>query len=114
MPVTSTEIAKYSVYVISTEEPNGLAATVRVFDAAGRVLAFLRFYGPEHAPDPNEYRSDLGYPAISYSVSALASVVDVLRNEKPVYFTWFDYRPTRCFGSIGTAREPVGEGEVGA
>jgi len=25
-------------------------------------------------------------------------MVDVLRNEKPVYFTFYDYRPTRCFG----------------
>jgi hypothetical protein len=59
----------------------------------------------------NEYREDLSHPLISYPYEELPSVVDVLRNEKPVYFTWYDYRPERCFGAVGTAREVVGESE---
>lgn len=114
MPVTSTEIAEYAVSIPSAEEPNGLAATVSLFDSSGRTLAFLRFYVPEHPPDPNEFRSDLGFPLISYPVAALQAVVDILRNEKPVFFTWFDYRPTRCFGAVSTSREPAGEGEAAA
>lgn len=60
----------------------------------------------------NEFRSDLGYPLLSYSSASLPSIVDILRNEKPVYFVWYDYRPTRCFGAVGTAREPTGENEA--
>lgn len=112
MPVTSYEIASYHVSIISTADPNEMFATVSVFGASGNQLAFLRFYEPPVSLAPNEYRTDLGYPLISYSSSSLAGIVDVLRNEQPVYFTFFDYRPTRCFGSIGTSREPVGEGDA--
>jgi hypothetical protein len=47
-------------------------------------------------------------------LDALAPIVDVLRNEKPVYFTWLDYTaqvPGRLFGVVGTSREPAGEAE---
>jgi hypothetical protein len=111
MPVTTTEIKTYYVSVISDAEPNKLAATVWLFDAAGKALAFLKFISPGNALPQNEYRTDLGHPLLSFPAAALRSMVDVLRNEKPVYFTWFDYRPVRCFGSVGTSREPVGDAE---
>ncbi len=111
MPVTTKEISTYSISVISDAEPNGLAATVLLFDAGGKVIAFMRFYSPGSPLAPNEFRTDLGYPLVSYPSTALASVVDVLRNEKPLYFTWHDYMPVRCFGVVGTSREPVGESE---
>jgi hypothetical protein len=111
MSVTSKVISTYSVSVISDAEPNKLAATVLLFDAGGKVVAFLRFYSPGSPLAPNEFRTDLGYPLVSYPSTALASMVDVLRNEKPLYFTWYDYMPVRCFGAVGTSREPVGESE---
>jgi hypothetical protein len=111
MPVTHTEIATYGVSILSAAEPNNLAATVDLLDAGGKTLASLRFFTPGSPLAPNEFRADLGYPLVSYPFTALASVVDILRNEKPLYFTWFDYMPVRCFGAIGTSREPVGEAE---
>ena len=111
MPVTTKEIRTYSVSVISDAEPNKFAATVSLFDAAGNCVAFLRFFVPGSPLAPNEYRADLGYALVSYPSTALAAVVDVLRNEKPLYFTWYDYLPARCFGAVGTSREPVGEAE---
>jgi hypothetical protein len=111
MPVTTTEIKKYSVSVISDGEPNRFAAAVLLFDAAGKVIAFLRFYVAGVELPANELRADLGYPLVSYPASPLGSVVDVLRNEKPIYFTWHDYSPARCFGAVGTSREPIGDGE---
>lgn len=111
MPVTTTEIQKYSVSVISDAEPNKLAAAVLLFDAAGKIIAFLRFCVPGVALPANEFRADLGYPLVSYPASALGAVVDLLRNEKPIYFTWHDYMPVRCFGAVGTSREPIGDGE---
>jgi hypothetical protein len=111
MPVTSKEISTYSVSVISDAEPNKFAATVQLFDASGKAIAFLRFYTPGSPLAPNEFRMDLGEALISYPSTALASMVDVLRNEKPLYFTWYDYMPVRCFGAVGTSREPVGESE---
>ena len=82
-----------------------------LFDAGGKTLASLRFFTPGSLLAPNEFRADWGYPLVSYPFTALASVVDILRNEKPLYFTWFDYMPVRCFGAVGTSREPVGEAE---
>jgi hypothetical protein len=109
MPVTRNEINTYSVTVISDAQPNNLAATVWLFDADGKAIAFLRFYSPGSPLAENEFRTDLGHPLVSYPSTALASMVDVLRNEKPLYFTWYDYMPVRCFGAVGTSREPVGE-----
>ncbi len=111
MPVTTTAISTYGVSVVSDAEPNKFAATVSLFDASGKSVAFLRFFVPGSPLAPNEYRADLGYPLVSYPATALASVVDLLRNEKPLYFTWYDYLPVRCFGAVGTSREPVGEAE---
>ncbi len=111
MPVTSTEIEKYSVNVISEGDGNNFAATIWLYGPANKTIAFFRFYNPEIPMRKNEFRDDLGFPLISYPISALSPMVDILRNEAPVYFTWFDYRPTRCFGAVGTSREPVGEME---
>jgi hypothetical protein len=111
MPVTTKEISTYTVSVISDADPNQFAATIRLFDAARRTVAFLRFFSPGSALSPNEFRADLGYPLVSYPSTSLASMIDVLRNEKPLYFTWYDYMPVRCFGAVDTSREPIGEGE---
>src|SRR5262245_62593896 len=99
MPPTTTEIANYSVNVVSPGEPNNFAATVWLFDPNQNLIAFLRFYRDGISPAPNEFRPDLNAALISYPFDALPSVVDVLRNEKPVYFTWFDYSLTSRFGT---------------
>jgi hypothetical protein len=111
MPVTMKEISTYAVSVLSDAEPNKIAATISLFDTSGKVIAFLRFYQTASPLAANEFRTDLGYPLVSYPYMALASTVDILRNEKPLYFTWYDYMPIRCFGAVGTSREPIGESE---
>lgn len=111
MPITTTEIARYSVDIVSEGEPNQFAATVRLFGTSSQTVGFLRFYRDGIAMPANEFRTDLGHPHLSYRMDALAAVVDVLRNEKPLYLTWYDYSATRRFGAVGTSREPVGETE---
>jgi hypothetical protein len=113
-PITTTEIATYEANVISNGDPTQLAATVWLYKADRSLIAFLRFYRPGAMPAPNQFRQDLGAALVSYWLDALPSVVDVLRNEKPVYFTWFDYSAQvagRMFGVVGTSLEPVGEEE---
>jgi hypothetical protein len=111
MPVTTTEISNYSVSIISDADPNKFAATIHLFDKNGKAVAFLRFYLPGVPLPANEFRADLGYALVSYPSTALDAIVDILRNEKPLYFTWYDYLPVRCFGAVGTSREPIGEAE---
>lgn len=114
-PITTTEIATYEANVISRGDPNQFAATVWLYKVGGGLIAFLRFYRGGVEMPANEYRSDLNAALASYRFDAFPSIVDMLRNEKPVYFTWFDYSataPGRMFGVVGTsAQEPVGEQE---
>src|SRR4051794_26292194 len=87
MPVTNTQVASYGLEVFSAGD--SMAAVVTLFGQTGDTVAFVRFY-PEGTPmKPNEYRADLGYPLISYPFASWAATVDLLRNESPVYFTWF-------------------------
>ncbi len=114
-PITMTEIATYEANVVSRDEPNQFAATVWLYRADRSLIAFLRFYRGGLAMATNEFRSDLNAAMVSYDFEAFPPIVDVLRNEKPAYFTWFDYSaivPGRMFGVVGTsANEPVGEQE---
>lgn len=111
MPITTTEIAKYYVAMISPGDPNKFFATITLFDAAGAEIGFLRFYEPSVRMARNEFRTDLGHPLVSFRAASLPGIVDLLRNESPVYFRWFDYSRTRRFGTVETNREPVGESE---
>jgi hypothetical protein len=110
MSVTTTEIARYSVSVTSDGDPGQRAATAYLYGATGNTIAFINFYLAGTTPPANMFRTDLGFPIINYPAATLPSVVDILRNEKPLFFTWFDYTTSR-FGTIGTSREPVGETE---
>jgi hypothetical protein len=112
MPVTTKEIDSYSISIVSDGDPNKFAATISLFAADGKTIAFLRFFLPGVSMAPNEFRADLGCALVSYPSTALESIVDILRNESPVYFTWYDSLPVSCFGSVGTAREDVGELDV--
>ena len=112
MPVTTTEIAKYSTFVHSDGNPNLFAATVWLYGTSSQCIGFIGFYRDGVAAPGNHFRSDLGYPLVSYRYDSFASTLDLLRNEKPLYFTWYDYLPTRAFASIGTSREPIGENEA--
>jgi hypothetical protein len=110
MPVTTKQITNYSVSVFSNAEPGQVSAAVLLFDSAGKAVAFLRFYPPGAATPANEFRKDLEYALVSYPQASLSAVLDVLRNEKPLFFTWHDHLPERCYGAVGTSREPIGEG----
>ena len=114
-PITTTEIATYEANVVSRGDPNQFAATIWLYGADHSLIAFLRFYRGGIEMAANEFRSDLNAALVSYRFDAFPPLVDVLRNEKPVYFTWFDYSatsPGRMFGVVGTsALEPVGEQE---
>jgi hypothetical protein len=114
-PITTTEISTYEANVVSRTEPNQLAATAWLYRVDRSLIAFLRFYRGGVGMAANEFRTDLNAAMVSFRFDAFPHLVDVLRNEKPVYFTWFDYsatHPGRMFGVVGTSGlEPVGEEE---
>jgi hypothetical protein len=61
---------------------------------------------PENYHDVNSKLVYLRYPLSMYS-----SIIDILRNEKPIYFSFSDKTK---LGYIRTGKEPIGEGEYDA
>jgi len=68
----------------------------------------LNFY-PDNKKLPENYydvNSKLVY--LRYHLSMYPNIIDLLRNEKPIYFSYSDKSKV---GYIRTGKEPVGEGE---
>lgn len=111
MPSGTVEISKYllSTYSNGYESP----ALIALHRANGTLLAWLRFFPPESTMPRNTVSSRFpssGYAMVSYPISSYAATVDILRNEKPVYFYYND--GSSPYGTVSTsAQEPVGEEE---
>jgi hypothetical protein len=74
-------------------------------------LVQLNFY-PDNASLPeNHYdkRNKLVY--LRYPLSMYPNIIDILRNEKPIYFS---YSQNLNMGFIRTGKEPIGEGDSDA
>jgi len=79
-------------------------AQIQLNDAAGKTLAWIRFNDPGMFFEAD---SDTGGIIRMHLPSAMfQSVLDVLRNEKPINVSFAQGR-----GFLGTAAEPVGEAE---
>jgi hypothetical protein len=65
------------------------------------------------APLPEAQQLNATYVSFYYHLHQLDALVDMLRNEKPVY-VMFNNDNGWANSRISTSDEPVGEGEVGA
>jgi len=81
-------------------------AQIYLLDAEGRALAFVRFKDPGMKFQKDVVLPD-GVIRMHLPSAMFHSVLDVLRNEKPVY-VWFPGDN----GFLGTSEEPIGEGEA--
>jgi hypothetical protein len=79
-------------------------AQIQLSDAQGKTLAWVRFSDPGMAFQ-NDYETG-GIIRMHMPSTMFANVLDVLRNEDPVYIYFAQDR-----GFLGTSKEPVGEGE---
>lgn len=105
MPVHSIEIASYQYYLFSTRE-DGTRAVCACAGTGGRTVYLYFQEGPQALTAASH--SGNSYSAY-YRYADLANVIDLLRNEKPVYF---HYIPEGTNNSrLSTTPEPVGEGE---
>ena len=98
-------VSSYSVLFYGS--PQGYQtnrAQIQLSDAAGKTVAWIRFN------DPGMYFEDDGFDGgiikMHLPSAMFQSVLDVLRNEKPVNVYFAQGR-----GFLGTSGEPVGEGE---
>jgi hypothetical protein len=99
-------VASYSVlFYGSPEGYQTNRAQIQLTDAAGKVLAWVRFNDPGMAFEQDA--NDGGIIKMHLPSTMFQSVLDVLRNEKPITVYFAQGR-----GFLGTAgAEPVGEGE---
>lgn len=79
-------------------------AQIQLSDAGGKTLAWIRFNDPGMFFEPDA--NDGGIIKMHMPSAMFQSVLDVLRNEKPINIYFAQGR-----GFLGTADEQVGEGE---
>ena len=99
-----------SYHVLFYGGPDGYQtnrAQIQLSDAAGKTLAWLRFNDPGMAFE-NDYESG-GIIRMHLPSTMFQGILDVLRNEKPVYIYFAQNR-----GFLSTSKEPIGEHEVRA
>jgi hypothetical protein len=105
MSHVTTKIKRYQYEYRAMPGEN--LAVLYLFDAEGESVAMLVFVdGSDPLPEPRETAS--GVVVQSYYRRDLAGIIDLLRNEKPVYFHWV---PAVRLARISTEQEPVGEQE---
>lgn len=80
-------------------------AQIQLSDSAGKTLAWVRFNDPGMLFENDDVSN--GIIRMHLPSAMFSSVLDVLRNEEPVHVYFAAGR-----GFLGTAREPIGEGEA--
>ncbi|NVM30702.1 MAG: hypothetical protein HWN65_17815 [Candidatus Helarchaeota archaeon] len=106
--MVSLEIETYRVFLISQDKSKfkGRQATIHLFLKDTDAKAFLFFYVGAELPSQNKM-SGSNYKTY-WKMSQFADVVDILRNEKPL---WFYFGEKTKVANIQTTQEPVGEEE---
>lgn len=101
------EISSYEVCLNSSRADNPGMVTLHL---VGGKRVFVHFYAaPRALPLPGKSDDGLRYTMFMRETS-LTSCVDVLRNEKPLYFHHLPGPGPNTY--LGTRQEPVGEGEA--
>ena len=102
----SSQIDKYKVVLYGESALAGdLVAFIHCF-YQGRNVVTCEFYEDGSILPTN--RNQGGKVGLTYHWSHFAAVIDVLRNEKPLYFGFIE---STKVGYISTHAEPVGEGD---
>jgi hypothetical protein len=105
MSIPVREVTDYSILVYGS--PQGYLtnrAQIELHGADGKTVAWLRFNDPGMFFEDDSLLGDI--IRMHLPSSMFQSVLDILRNEKPVYIYWAQNR-----GFLSTSSEPVGEGE---
>jgi len=102
----ATEIKSY--HILFYGGPDGYQtnrAQIQLSDASGKAAAWLRFNDPGMTFE-NDYQHQ-GIIRMHLPSSMFENVLDVLRNEKPIYIYFAQNR-----GFLSTSKEPIGEAEI--
>jgi hypothetical protein len=109
MATLAGEITNYEIELYS-KATSGLGANITCVTTSG-ALVIMRFW-KEGTPTPENTTTDISSGDKRYYLGfryhEFARVVDLLRNEKPI---WYSFQEERKWGSVRTTSEPVGEEE---
>ena len=105
MGYTTIEIRSYRCALFAKDANS---AKVSLYNDKGINFA-TAYIRPESEVLPKAYQDSSGRYRLYYKRSALGDLVDMLRNEKPVYVHFWDGHVENTH--IATSREPVGEEE---
>lgn len=101
----SSAIEKYKVVIYGEDAlPGNLVAYIHCYHGGKNVMT-CEFYTDGSALPQNRYKG--GRVGLAYPWSRFSAVLDVLRNEKPLYFGFI---MSTKVGYVSTQLEPVGEG----
>lgn len=108
------EIAQYVINFFGggtrSIRPYKYRAIVALYDSSGRV-GEIRFHAHEHTMPGSDTLSDDGQLILHYPADCISQIVDLIRNERPIYLHQYAHLPTMIH--LSTDKEPVGEGELG-
>ena len=100
------EIKNYTLYTFSSRDKS-IANTVVLFYGTSGYLGGAFFSNDSATPLQPATKYPNGNIGLFYRMSNLPFIIDMLRNEKPVYLIFDGAINSR----ISTSTEPVGEGE---
>jgi hypothetical protein len=114
MPWQSFSVEQYEVYqvALNTSGYPDIYGFIRLW-WGGQLRATLWFHRDTASSVPGNAAYTSGGVMIYYArfrQAELADAIDLLRNEKPIYF---QYNDTTNGAFLSTGSEPVGEGEPG-
>ena len=107
------EIKRYRVAYFGggkkVTKPYSYRAIIGLWDDNGLIGALYFHNDPNTMPDA-DHLPDTGQPMSHYPIEDFPRIIDILRNEKPVYYQQLSNWPTMAW--LRTSMEPVGEGEL--
>lgn len=107
MPETiSSPITDYQAVIYGEDGASAIGAYIHCFHE-GRNVVTCVFHGETNVA--RNRRNEDGRVELHYPMSKFQPVLDILRNEEPLFFVFIE---SSAMGYIATNREPVGEGEM--
>ena len=111
MKIITSEINQYWVHFQAGRIENNLVhpRTIIKCYLDDEYVLQVSFYPDKKGIPENYYDTNSNLVYLRFSMSMYSNILDILRNEKPIYF---NFSEKTKLGYVRTGKEPVGEGEI--
>jgi hypothetical protein len=107
MALIRSEVSSYKVMFFGQDPDREIGATIHCLDGT-RIVATLNFYHDLRGKKIPDSEKRGNRPYLNYPLATFPAVIDLLRNESPLFVTFNDISK---LGFLATDAEQVGEGE---